>query len=92
MPAFNPFREDRLRRIRELLGVLERQKEIELDYILGWGGLHWGSTEPSIMSMLLQLEKARMIDIIRSTESHLPSKIKYIGPKTEETKKKKERT
>ena len=79
MPFFNPFREDRLRRMRELLGVLERQKEIDFDYILGWGGLRWGSTESSITSMLYQLEKARMIEILNNPEDTRKRTIKFIG-------------
>lgn len=63
MPFANPFREDRMRRMQELLSTLVKLKECELDWLLGWGGLRWGSTEESIMRMLEQLEKARMIDI-----------------------------
>lgn len=79
MPYFNPFREDRMRRMQELLRVLERQKNCDLDWILGWGGLRWGSTEESIMRMLRQLEKARMIDIDREQK-----KITYIAPSSAE--------
>jgi len=63
MPYFNPFREDRMRRMQELLGTLAKIKECDLDWLLGWGGLRWGSTEESILRMLRQLEKARMIEI-----------------------------
>jgi len=74
MPYFNPFREDRMRRMQELLRTLERAKNCDLDWVLGWGGLRWGSTEESIMRMLRQLEKARMIEIDLEMK-----KIKYIA-------------
>jgi hypothetical protein len=81
MPFFNPFREDRLRRMRELLNMLQRQGEVDLDWVLGWGGLRWGSTEASILRMLQQLEKARMIEI--DNDLH---KVRYLGIKTKKEK------
>jgi Mn-dependent DtxR family transcriptional regulator len=72
MPYVNPFREDRLRRIRELSKILEEAKEADLDKLIGLLGLKWGSTEESIMKMLKQLEKAGIIEI--DNETH---RIKY---------------
>jgi Mn-dependent DtxR family transcriptional regulator len=72
MPYVNPFREDRLHRIRELSKMLEEAKEADLDKLIGLLGLKWGSTEESIMKMLKQLEKAGMIEI--DNELH---KVKY---------------
>lgn len=83
MPYFNPFREDRRRRMRELIDVIARQGEMDVDYVLGWGGLKWGSTESSIMAMLTQLEKARLLEI--DNEQH---KVRYVGERTEEEKEK----
>lgn len=83
-PYFNPFREDRMRRMQELLSALAKIKECDLDWILGWGGLRWGSTEESLMRMLRQLEKARMIEI--DNDMH---KVRYIGPREEEKKEEK---
>jgi len=62
-----------MRRMRELIRTIERQKNCDLDWILGWGGLRWGSTEESIMRMLRQLEKAGLIEIDREMK-----KITYI--------------
>lgn len=93
MPAFNPFREDRLRRMRELLKMIERGKEMDFDFVLGLGGLKWGSTEPSIEAMIRQLEKARMLEVVNHPETEQRT-IKYIGStveeKEEKTKKKRE--
>ena len=82
MPFGNPFREDRMRRMQELLNTLLKIKEADLDWVLGWGGIRWGSTEESIMRMLRQLEKARMIEI--DNDLH---KIRYIAEETKTTKK-----
>jgi len=87
MPFFNPFREDRMRRMQELIAVLQRQKEVDLDWILGWGGVKWGSTESSLMAMLIQLDKARIIEI--DNEGHKVKCLLRPPPeekKTEETK------
>ena len=64
----NPFRLDRLIRIQELLNFIQKEGELELDLILGWGGLRWGNREETIMAMLKQLEKARLIEI--DNENH----------------------
>jgi hypothetical protein len=66
--AFNPFREDRQRRMQELLSVVQKHRVCDLDWLLGWGGLRWGSTEDAIMRMLRQLEKARVLEI--NNEEH----------------------
>ena len=79
MPFFNPFREDRMKRMQELLSTLAKIKECDLDWILGWGGLRWGSTEESILRMLRQLEKARMIEI--DNDMH---KVRYLVKEGEE--------
>jgi len=52
-----------MKRMQELIAVIDKRKECTLDWLLGWGGLRWGSTEESIMRMLRQLEKASMIEI-----------------------------
>ena len=72
-----------MRRMQELLSTLSKLHEAELDWILGWGGLRWGSTEESIMRMLRQLEKANMIEINDET-----SKVRYIGGEETKTTKK----
>jgi hypothetical protein len=79
MPYFNPFREDRMRRMQELLNTIRKIKECNLDWLLGWGGLKWGSTEESLLRMLRQLEKARMIEI--DNEMH---KVRYLLKEGEE--------
>jgi sugar phosphate isomerase/epimerase len=69
MPYTNPFREDRLRRMKELLDTIAKAKEMNIDKILGLFGYAWGSTEESIRKMLIQLEKAGYIEI--NNERHI---------------------
>lgn len=91
MPYFNPFRLDRLHRMRELMNMIERNKEMDYDLVLGLGGLKWGSTEYSIEGIIRQLEKARMLEVVNNPDNNT-RKIRYIGPETKEEKtKKKER-
>jgi hypothetical protein len=63
MPYGNPFREDRRRHMQELLTFIQNEGTLEIDFVLGWGGLKWGSTEIALTSMLNQLEKANVIEI-----------------------------
>jgi hypothetical protein len=80
-PYFNPFREDRQRRIQELISVIERQGKVDLEWLLGWGGLRWGSTEEAIMRMLNQLDKARIVEL--NLNEHTVSYI-ALGPSEKE--------
>jgi hypothetical protein len=65
--------------MQELLNTIRKVKKCNLDWLLGWGGLRWGSTEESILRMLRQLEKARMIEI--DNEMH---QVQYIAEEEEE--------
>jgi hypothetical protein len=65
--------------MQELLNAIRKVKKCNLDWLLGWGGLRWGSTEESILRMLRQLEKARMIEI--DNEMH---EVRYILKEGEE--------
>jgi hypothetical protein len=83
MPYTNPFREDRLRRMRQLLDTIADAKEMNIDKILGIFGFLWGSTEESIRKMLIQLEKAGYIEI--NNDHHV---VRYKPLKESEEKEK----
>jgi len=84
MPYANPFREERRILMQELLVSINKLGECEITWILGWGGLKWGSTEEALMRMLKQLEHARMIEI--DLEQHKIISLHPIPKEPEPTK------
>jgi len=66
--------------MRELVEAIAAAKELDVDRILGVFGYKWGSTEESIKKMLVQLEKAGLIEI--NNERHV---VRYKLEKIEES-------